>query len=133
MLTYLTAWLTTAVVFLGVDAIWLSVMGPRLYRPILGEILAPKVDLAAAAAFYLLYVTGLVIFAVAPALEKASLARAVVLGALIGLVAYGTYDLTNQATLKVWDLRLTLADMMWGACASAIAAGVAYAAASRVG
>ncbi len=133
MLAYVTAWFAAAIVFLGVDAIWLSQMGPRLYRPAIGELLADKPDLRAAAAFYMLYITGLLMLAVVPALEKTSLTKAVWLGALVGAVAYGTYDLTNQATLKIWDLRLTIADIAWGSFVSALAAGLAYLVASRIG
>ncbi|MBL8551162.1 MAG: DUF2177 family protein [Hyphomonadaceae bacterium] len=131
MLGYLAAWIATAVVFLGLDAIWLSQMGPRLYRPIIGEILAAKVDLGAAVAFYLMYVSGIVFLAVHPALEKGGLGKAVMMGAIIALFAYGTYDLTNQATLKVWDVRLTLLDLCWGAFVTSMAAGAGYLAASR--
>jgi uncharacterized membrane protein len=131
MLASVVAWVSGAVVFVGMDAVWLGIMTPRLYRPALGEHLAPRFDLIAASAFYLLYITGLVVLAVMPAVEKHSLTRAVLLGAMVGLQAYGAYDLTNQATLIGWDFRLSLADMTWGAIASGIAAGCAYAAASR--
>ena len=120
------AWLATGVVFGIADAIFLSQVAQRVYRPLIGEILRPDVGLAAAAAFYVIYVSGLVFFAVAPALEKQSAMTAVISGAVLGFVAYATYDLTNQATMRVWDLRVTLIDMTWGALASAFAAGAAY-------
>ena len=131
MLTYPVAWIVAAVVFAGMDATWLSVMTSRLYRPLIGQHLAARFDYGAAIAFYLLYITGLVILAVAPALEKRSLIKALQLGAILGLVAYGAYDLTNQASLKDWDIRLTLADMAWGAVASSAGAAAAYLAAAR--
>ncbi len=120
------AWVATAVVFGIADAIFLSQVAQRVYRPLIGEILRPDVGIAAAAAFYLIYVSGLVFFAVSPALEKQSLMTAIVSGAALGFVAYATYDLTNQATMRVWDVRVTLIDMAWGAFASALAAGAAY-------
>lgn len=120
------AWVATAVVFGIADAIFLSQVAQRVYRPLIGEILRPDVGIAAAAAFYLIYVSGLVFFAVAPALEKQSFMTAIVSGAALGFVAYATYDLTNQATMRVWDVRVTLIDMAWGAFASALAAGAAY-------
>lgn len=132
MLTYVAAWIASGIVFLGLDAIWLSQMAPRLYKPLVGSIMREGMNVGAAAAFYLIYVSAIVFFAVAPGLEKASLTKALLNGAALGLVAYATYDLTNQATLKVWDIRVTLADMAWGMTATAIAAGVAYALASRV-
>lgn len=133
MFPYLVAWFVTALTFLGLDAIWLSQMASRLYKPLIGEIMRPQTNFAAAGVFYLIYVSAIVFFAVAPGLEKSSLSKALLNGAALGLVAYATYDLSNQATLRVWDIRITLADMAWGTVATAAAAGVAYAVASRVG
>ena len=125
-MSYVIAWISTGVAFAIADAIWLSQAAPRLYRPMIGEILRPDVSWPAAIAFYLIYVSGIVYFAVSPALEKQSLSAALINGAVLGLVAYATYDLTNQATLKIWDTRLTLIDMSWGAFATALAAGAGY-------
>jgi uncharacterized membrane protein len=132
MLPYIVAWIVSALAFLGLDAIWLTTMTPRLYKPLIGELMRPSPDMGAAGAFYLIYVSAIVFFAVAPGLEKASMAKALLNGAILGFVAYATYDLSNQATLRIWDLRLTLADMAWGTFATAIAAGVAYVASSRL-
>jgi uncharacterized membrane protein len=132
MLTYVVAWITTAIAFLGLDAIWLSQMAPRIYKPFIGEIMREGMNVCAAVAFYLIYVSGIVFFAVLPALEKGSLGKALINGAILGLVAYATYDLTNQATLKIWDIRVTLADMTWGIVATAAAAAIAYTVAARV-
>jgi uncharacterized membrane protein len=132
-MTYAIAWFGTALAFLIADAIWLTQVGPRLYRPLLGELLSERLNVPAAAAFYLIYVSGITYFAVAPALQAGSLTRALINGALLGVVAYATYDLTNQATLKAWDIRVTLADMTWGAFASALAASAGYWAATRFG
>jgi len=108
--------------FLALDACWLGIMGPRLYRPRIGALMAEQVDWPAAALFYLVYITGLTVLAIAPALRpphaKAALAR----GALFGLVAYATYDLTNQATLAGWPWLVTAADLAWGTLASGAAA-----------
>ena len=123
---YLIAWISTGIVFAIVDAIWLSQAAPRLYRPMISEILRPDVSWPAAIAFYLIYVSGIVYFAVAPALAKQSFSAALINGAVLGLFAYATYDLTNQATLKIWDTRLTLIDMSWGTFATALAAGAGY-------
>jgi uncharacterized membrane protein len=132
MLPYIVAWIVSALAFLGLDAIWLTTMTPRLYKPLIGELMRPSPDMGAAGAFYVIYVSAIVFFAVAPGLEKASMAKALLNGAILGFVAYATYDLSNQATLRIWDLRLTLADMAWGTFATAIAAGVAYVASSRL-
>ena len=132
-MTYAIAWLGTAIAFLIADAIWLTQVGPKLYRPLIGELMSDRLNVPAAAAFYLIYVSGITYFAVAPALQEGSLTRTLINGAILGLVAYATYDLTNQATLKVWDIRVTLADMAWGAFASALAASAGYLAATRFG
>ncbi len=108
------------------DAIWLNLAMDRLYRPVLGEILAADLNVAAAAAFYLVYLTGVIVLAVAPALRAGSLKRAAFNGAVFGLVAYATYDLTNQATLKVWATHITLIDMAWGAFLTTCAATAGY-------
>lgn len=122
MTRLLTAWIVTAAVFLAMDAVWLTLMSSRLYKPVIGELMAGKVQLAPALLFYLLYISGLVFFAVWPGVKTGDLGRTLLTAAALGLVAYGTYDLTNQATLKVWAWNLTLADMAWGAVASGIAA-----------
>jgi len=130
-MTYAIAWIAAAIAFGLLDAIWLSQAAPRLYRPLIGELLLDGVRVWPALAFYLIYVSGLVFFAVAPALERQSLAHAALAGAALGFVAYATYDLSNHATLKVWHVRITLIDMAWGTFASALAAGAAYAATQR--
>lgn len=130
--TYLTAYAATAVAFLAVDSVWLSVMAAQLYRPLLGDMLAEDFDIVAAALFYVLYVGGIVFFAVKPALERGRAATAALNGAFFGLCAYGTYDLTNQATLKDWPTVITIADLCWGTILTATAATVGFLVASRI-
>lgn len=130
--TIVAAWITAALAFGALDALWLSQMTPRLYRPLMGDLLAARPNIAAAAAFYLIYVSCLCALAVLPALERGGIVRAALYGGLVGLVAYATYDLSNHATLRGWDLRITVIDMIWGTVASMIAASAAYAVASRV-
>jgi len=96
-----------------------------LYRPAIGHLLRDGFALAPAAAFYALYIVGVVVFAVLPGQASGRATVAAARGALFGLVAYATYDLTNQATLRDWPWHLTLIDLCWGALASAAAAGVA--------
>ena len=116
------AYVSGLVIFVVVDLAWLSFIAPRFYRPIMGDIMLTDVNLKAAAVFYLAYPLGLVYFAIAPALKSGTLQEAAIKGALLGLFAYGTYDLTNQATLRNWTTALTAADMAWGAIVSGIAA-----------
>ncbi|MBD9650289.1 DUF2177 family protein [Ensifer sp. ENS09] len=133
MKTIVTAYLATGIAFLILDAIWLSTMADMLYRPLLGDKLAPQFHLAPAVVFYLLYVAGIVFFAVMPVLDGGGLGKAALNGAVLGLVAYATYDLTNQATLRDWPLSVTLADIAWGAFVTAVGASVGFLAASRIG
>ena len=133
MLAYVVAWVATALAFAGLDAVWLSQMGPRLYRPIIGDLMSARFDAPSAIAFYLIYVSGIVFFAVLPGIEKASLAKVPFNGAALGFVAYATYDLSNQATLRGWDVKLTLIDMAWGTTLTAVASAVGYVAAARMG
>jgi uncharacterized membrane protein len=125
--TYLVAYLAALVVFGVIDAGWLTTMGNLIYRPLLGELLAPTVRIAPAIAFYLLYPVGITVFAALPAIRSGSLSTALILGLLFGAIAYGTYDLTNQATLRVWPLQITLIDIAYGAVASGLAAMAAFA------
>lgn len=123
---------TALVAFLAMDACWLTFMGPRLYRPALGAMMAEQVDGLAVVLFYAVYIAGLVGFAVMPALETGQAPRALRRGAAFGLVAYATYDLTNQATLRGWPWSITCADLAWGLFASAVAAWVATRLTSRL-
>jgi uncharacterized membrane protein len=128
MKRFLLAWGATALPFLALDAAWLSTMAQRLYRPALGPLMRPDFDLPAAGGFYLLYITGIVVFAVRPALRaRGALWR----GGFFGLVAYATYDLTNQATLAGWPWHITLVDLAWGTFATATAAAIAHLVTSR--
>lgn len=111
---FLTAYLGAAAVMLVLDIIWLTNAVPRIYQPAIGHLLADKPNLAIAGVFYLLYVVGVVVFAILPAVEARSWLQALGMGALLGFVAYGTYDFTNMSTLKDWPLGLTLTDVTWG-------------------
>ena len=130
---FFQAWLFTFTVMLAIDALWLGVLARDLYQQDMGSLMAVQPRWAAAAAFYLAYPLGLVIFAVKPALETASggnggsLGRALLLGGLFGLFAYGTYDLTNLAVVQDWPLGLTFIDLAWGTFASAVSAGAGMA------
>lgn len=119
------AYAATAAVFLALDAVWLSTMYERLYRPAIGHLLRDGFAVAPALAFYAVYVAGVVAFAVRPGLAAGRAAVAAAHGAGFGFVAYATYDLTNQATLRDWPWGVTLADLCWGALATAAAAAAA--------
>ncbi|WP_372707511.1 DUF2177 family protein [Brevundimonas sp.] len=126
MIKYVAAYLGAGLTFAVLDAVWLTTMTDRLYKPVLGPILADKPDMKAAVAFYLIFIFGTVFLAIAPALKDGNWMRAAISGAVLGFVAYATYDLTNQATLNVWSLKLTLIDMAWGTTLTTVSATGGY-------
>jgi uncharacterized membrane protein len=125
MLRYSIAYLVTAGVFLGADYIWLTrAMG--FYRRSLGNLLAERPNLVAAAALYMIYFVGIVVFTVMPAVRVDGWMSSVWLGGLLGLVAFATYDLTNLATLHRWPLTVAVVDMIWGTFVTALASLSAF-------
>jgi uncharacterized membrane protein len=121
--TLVVSYLAALAVFCGLDFVWLGATGETIYRPAIGELLRSGFDAPAAVAFYLIYVGGLVFLAIRLA---ARLTQAMTRGAVYGFCAYATYDLTNQATLRYWALKLSLVDMAWGTALSAVAAACGY-------
>jgi uncharacterized membrane protein len=121
MLRYLLTYLATGLAFAALDAVYLTLAGQRVYRPTLDYALADAPNLPAAVAFYLVYVAGVVLLAVLPNRE-ASLPKVARTGAILGAMAYATYDLTNQATLKVWTTQITLTDIAWGTVVTSVGA-----------
>jgi uncharacterized membrane protein len=111
---FLLVYAITLPIFFGIDLVWLGVVANAFYPRHLGHLLGDGVQWAPAVAFYLLYIGGIVFFAVKPAIEAGKPGRAPVNGALLGLVAYATYDLTNQATMRDWPLIVTVVDLIWG-------------------
>ena len=125
---YLYIYLLTVPIFFLIDMVWLGLVASKFYQTHLGFLLGP-VNWAAAIIFYLIYIVGIVVFAIVPGLQADSILKALVLGALFGFIAYATYDLTNLATLKDWPLIVTIVDLAWGAVLTgAVAAGGYYAA-----
>ena len=117
MRAYGVAWVATAVVFLGLDAVWLSFERfASLSAP------ARRFSSAPAALFYLIYTIGVVVFAVSPAFATGSWSAAGLRGLALGLFGYSVYDLTNQATLRNWPAAVTVADLLWGSLLTAVAA-----------
>jgi len=122
----LVSYICVLVIFGAVDACWLPLMGPILYRPTLADILTPNVRVAPAVVFYLSYAVGVVMFAVLPGLRTAAASNVFLSALLFGAIAYGTYDLTNYATLRNWTLQITIIDIAYGALLSGIAGIAAY-------
>ncbi len=121
---WVIAYGVAAISYIALDAVWLRWAGPNFYRPLLGNILAPSFRLAPALVFYAIYTAGIVWFGVRPGLALGT-PFAVMNGALLGGLAYATYDLTNHATLKDWPLQVTLIDILWGSAITALASGLA--------
>jgi uncharacterized membrane protein len=132
MLRYLVAFAAAAVVFGGLDFLWLGTIAQKLYQQEIGGLLLEKPRMDAAIAFYVIYLVGLIFFAVRPGLEAGSLAKAVGYAAMFGFVAYATYDLTNLATLKGFSAKVVVADLAWGVVVSSAASTAAFLAARLV-
>ena len=114
------------IVFFALDLVWLTSANGLLYRPYLGDLLAPQPKLAVAAVFYLGYVVGIVALAIVPGLRENSLLGALWRGALLGLLAYATYDLTNLSTIREWPWQVSIIDMAWGTTVTSLVAVAGY-------
>jgi uncharacterized membrane protein len=119
-------------VFIALDAIWLGLVAKNFYRNQIGFLMKSEINWAAAVAFYLLFVGGLVLFVITPAIEKNSWVHALLFGALFGLITYATYDLSNLATLKDWPILVTVVDLAWGTALAASVSTATYVIAGRV-
>lgn len=122
---WIIAYLSAALVFGVLDALWLSWAGPNLYRPVLGEIMAENFNVGAAGVFYFAYLAGMCWFAIKPGLQKESVKAAWLNGTILGALCYATFDLTSQAVFKVWATHITVADIFWGAFATGATSAIA--------
>jgi uncharacterized membrane protein len=120
-------------VFFAIDMIWLGLVAKNFYRAQIGALMKPEVNWTAALIFYLIFIAGLVVFVISPAVEKASWKHALLFGALFGLVCYATYDLTNLAVAKDWPLLVTIIDMIWGMVLAASVSVATYFIAGKIG
>ncbi|MBB6220840.1 DUF2177 family protein [Rhizobium leguminosarum] len=126
MKTALFAYAGTFLTLLVCDGIWLGLVARNFYRDQLGALMLPSPNLAVAALFYLFFAAAVVVLAVLPAFSAGSIATALLHGAILGLAAYGTYDITNLATLRNWPLTMSLIDMAWGTLLTALTAVGGY-------
>lgn len=129
MKKYLIAYLASGAVFLALDALWLGVVARSFFRDRLTEVLSPEPNMTVAAVFYLIFVIGVLIFAVEPAFRSGSWITATLYGALFGFFVYATYDLTNLAMLKQWPVSVAALDIAWGTFVNAVAATAGFLAA----
>lgn len=128
----LVVWTVALLIFLALDLVWLGVVAKNLYRQQLGHLLSQDVNWPAAVLFYLVFIAGVVFFVVRPALESGDGMRALTHGALFGFVAYATYDLTNQATMRDWPPLVTVVDLAWGTVLTAAVAYLTWQVSTRV-
>jgi uncharacterized membrane protein len=110
----IVSYILTALVFFAIDLAWLGLVARNMYNRYIGHLMSSQVNWVAAVVFYLAFIVGILVFAVYPSVDKDSLLRAILLGALFGFFTYSTYDLTNLATLKDWPLSITIIDIAWG-------------------
>lgn len=113
-------------VFLAIDMLWLTLVAKDFYHKQIGFLLAKNPNIIAALIFYLIFIAGLIVFVIAPALDKKMWGQALLMGALYGFVTYATYDLTNLATVKDWPLTITIVDLIWGTVLSAAVSIITY-------
>ncbi|MCE2895696.1 MAG: DUF2177 family protein [Flammeovirgaceae bacterium] len=133
MRLFIKLYLIALPIFFMVDMIWLGLLAKNFYKNQIGFLMKPDVNWTAAIIFYLLFLVGVVLFVIEPALEKKDLMFALSRGALFGLITYATYDLTNLATLKDWPLKVVVVDMIWGAVLSGTVCGSSYWIANKLG
>ena len=119
-------------VFFVVDIIWLVLVAKKFYQEQIGFLMKPDINWFAAIIFYLLFIAGLVVFVISPAVEKHSWVHALIFGALFGLITYATYDLTNLATLKDWPILVTVVDLIWGTVLASSISLITYLIANKI-
>jgi uncharacterized membrane protein len=125
VIKWIIAYVSAALAFGTLDAVWLRWAAPNLYQPVIGEIMAEDVNWGAALAFYFIYIAGMIWFAVRPGVEAGSVLTTLLNGVLLGALCYATFDLTAQAVLKVWATHVSVKDILWGALATGMASTAA--------
>lgn len=124
MTHWIILWIAAVVLFLLIDMVWLLWLGRSFYVSEIGDLLRQPPNMGAAGAFYILYVTGLMVMVVWPAVQVGSVGQAVLYGAILGLIAYGTYDLTNLAVMKGFTTKIAVIDMIWGTVLTGTVSGI---------
>jgi uncharacterized membrane protein len=119
-------------VFFVIDMVWLVLVAKKFYQEQIGFLMRPDINWLAAIIFYILFIAGLVVFVISPAVEKHSWVHALIFGAFFGLITYATYDLTNLATMKDWPILVTIVDLIWGTILAASISCITYFIASKI-
>lgn len=125
MTKWIIAYASAALVFGALDTMWLRWAAGSLYRPVIGDIMAKDFNMAAAGAFYFIYLAGMTWFAIKPGLDSGTVQAAMFNGILLGALCYATFDLTSQAVFKVWATHISMLDILWGAFATGAASTAA--------
>lgn len=133
MTRIILAYIVSAIVFFGLDMVWLTTMVDRFYRPRMGALLLERPNLAVAGLFYAVYLAGMQYFAVLPALRDGGWTQALLSGALLGGLAYATYDLTNLSTIRGFPASVAVVDIIWGMLATGVSAAVTTAVVRALG
>ena len=120
-------------VFFVIDMVWLVLVAKKFYSQQIGFLMKPDINWTAAIIFYLLFIAGLIVFVISPAVEKNSWVHALLYGAFFGLITYATYDLTNLSTLKDWPVLVTIVDLIWGTVLAASVSLVTYLISLKIG
>ena len=123
---FLKAYLVSFIIFLVVDAVWLTLVAPKFYKSQIGHLMSDTPNLIAALVFYLIFIVGIVYFVLQPALETHDFTKLIISAVLFGFITYATYDLTNLATLKDWPIKVTIVDLIWGTSLSSIVSILSY-------
>lgn len=125
-MVYIRNFIITFIVFMTIDLIWLGVVAKNLYNKYLGYIMTKNINWMAAIIFYMIFVIGMLLFVIQPALAKDSVQYLILYGMAYGFITYATYDLTNLATLKDWPLEITIIDLIWGTTLSTLTSYFSY-------
>ncbi len=123
---YIYLYLLTFIIFLAIDFVWLNFIAKNMYSQKIGHLLAENPNLIPALIFYLIFIVGVIVFAVLPGYSNESITKTILLGALFGLLTYSTYDLTNLATLRNWPISVTIIDIIWGTSISTVTSVAGY-------
>lgn len=129
---YIKLYLIALPAFFALDFIWLAIVARKFYLSQLGALMKTNINWPIAILFYLVFIVGLIIFVISPAIEKKSIIYALIMGGLFGFFTYATYDLTNLATLKNWPLSLSIIDMIWGSILAASVSIITFYIASKL-
>ncbi len=124
MTTWILLWIAAAIIFLAIDMVWLLWLGRGIYVAEIGGLLRQPPNMVAAGLFYALYITGLMIMVIWPAVQNQSVSQGILYGAVIGAMAYGTYDLTNLAVMAGFTTRIAIIDLIWGTLLTATVSGL---------